>query len=121
MQSLRQEAPPGTNGPTPEDYEPAGTRSTQTRRLVRKTAQWEPCSAVVLLREPGDEDYGVLVPQLPGCHSQGRTAEEALAGAKEAIELHLQVLKEDGEDPPEEPTGLLVATVAVVEEAAIGR
>jgi predicted RNase H-like HicB family nuclease len=36
------------------------------------------------------------VPSLPGCHSQGETVEEALANIKEAIELYIEVLKEDG-------------------------
>jgi len=30
------------------------------------------------------------VPALPGCHSQGRTREEALKNIKEAIELYLE-------------------------------
>lgn len=70
---------------------------------------------VVLVREPGDEEFGVLVPQLPVCFSQGRTVEEALEGAREAIQLHLEGLQESGEDIPEEPVDLLVATVAVQE------
>jgi len=36
--------------------------------------------------------YTVLVPGLPGCISYGRTVEEAVQNAKEAIELHLENL-----------------------------
>lgn len=41
--------------------------------------------------------YVVEVPSLPGCHSQGETVEEALTNIKEAIELYIEVLIEDGE------------------------
>ena len=41
--------------------------------------------------------YGVTVPDLPGCFSAGRTVEEAIAGAREAIELHLEGLLELGQ------------------------
>ena len=48
-----------------------------------------------------DDEYGgywVEVPTLPGCVSQGKTKEEALANVKQAIELHLECLREDGEE-----------------------
>ena len=42
--------------------------------------------------ERGDDGYIVVeCPSLPGCVSQGRTEEEALANIKEAIELWLEV------------------------------
>jgi predicted RNase H-like HicB family nuclease len=44
--------------------------------------------------------YGVTVPDLPGCFSGGDTFEEALASVKEAIDLHLEGLVEDGGDIP---------------------
>jgi len=44
--------------------------------------------------------YGVTVPDLPGCYSAGDSLEEALAGAKEAIECHLEGLLLDGGDIP---------------------
>ncbi len=36
-----------------------------------------------------DEGYSVSVPGLPGCWSQGRTQEEAIANIKEAIREYL--------------------------------
>ena len=45
-------------------------------------------------------DYGVIVPGLPGCYSAGGTMEEAIANAKEAIELHLEGMVEDGLEIP---------------------
>jgi len=44
--------------------------------------------------------YGVTVPDLPGCFSAGDTFEEALESVKEAIDLHLEGLVEDGGDVP---------------------
>ncbi|HVT81228.1 MAG TPA: type II toxin-antitoxin system HicB family antitoxin [Phycisphaerae bacterium] len=41
-------------------------------------------------------DYGVTVPDQPGCFSAGSSPEDALAMAKEAIELHLEGLIEEG-------------------------
>ena len=42
--------------------------------------------------EQGEDGYIVVeCPSLPGCVSQGRTEEEALANIKEAIELWLEV------------------------------
>jgi predicted RNase H-like HicB family nuclease len=52
-----------------------------------------------------DEEYGgywVEVPSLPGCVSQGKSKEEALANIKEAIELHLECMREDVEKIPQE-------------------
>jgi len=52
-----------------------------------------------------DEEYGgywVEVPSLPGCVSQGKSKEEALKNVKEAIELHLETLREDGQELPRE-------------------
>ena len=45
-----------------------------------------------------DEDgwYVATVPALPGCISQGKTEKEARENIKEAIELHLSSLAEDG-------------------------
>lgn len=41
--------------------------------------------------EPSDEGgYTVYVPSLPGCISEGETAEAALANIREAIQLYLE-------------------------------
>ena len=49
---------------------------------------------VVVEREPADEGYLAYTPTLPGCFSNGRTVEEARHNVREAIQLHLAVLKE---------------------------
>ena len=55
---------------------------------------------IVIHKDKGS-DYGVTVPDLPGCFSAGATLDEALAMAREAIELHLEGLIEEGQPIPE--------------------
>lgn len=44
----------------------------------------------------GEDGFWVAeCPSLPGCVSQGKTKEEALANIKEAIEGYIEALKED--------------------------
>lgn len=52
--------------------------------------------------EPGDEGtaFGVIVPDLEGCFSAGDTLEVALANVREAIDLHLESLLDDGKPIP---------------------
>ena len=56
--------------------------------------------------EAGDAQhaFGVVVPDIPGCHSAGDTLEEAYANAKEAIEAHLDMLLDEGLPIPERLT-----------------
>ena len=56
--------------------------------------------------EPGDEKhaYGVVVPDLPGCFSAGDTLDEAIDNAKEAIELWLETVIDDGGTAPSPKT-----------------
>jgi len=46
--------------------------------------------------------YTVHAPAVPGCWSQGESPEEALANFKEALELHISLLREDGLTVPED-------------------
>lgn len=55
---------------------------------------------IVIHKDP-TSDYGVIVPDLPGCFSAGATVDEALAMAAEAIELHVEGLVDDGQGVPE--------------------
>ncbi len=45
--------------------------------------------------EPSEEGIAVWVPSLPGCVSQGETADEALANIAEAIQAYLAVVAEN--------------------------
>lgn len=52
--------------------------------------------------DPDETGYWAECPSLPGCVSQGETFEETLANIKEAIELYIEVLIEDGLPVPED-------------------
>ena len=54
----------------------------------------------VVIHKDKDSDYGVTVPDLPGCFSAGGTMEEALENAHEAILCHAEGLMMDGEPVP---------------------
>ena len=49
--------------------------------------------------EKGPKSYGAYVPDLPGCVAAGESREEVLTLIHEAIELHLESLKEEGRTP----------------------
>ncbi|WP_207496305.1 type II toxin-antitoxin system HicB family antitoxin [Aridibaculum aurantiacum] len=42
-----------------------------------------------------DDGYYVFCPELPGCHSQGDTFEEARINIKEAVELYLETMTKE--------------------------
>ena len=54
--------------------------------------------------ERGENNLSAYVPDLPGCIATGRTVEEIEGNIREAIELHLEGLREDGELIPEPQT-----------------
>jgi predicted RNase H-like HicB family nuclease len=64
--------------------------------------------AVVI--ERGPNNLSAYVPDLPGCISTGRTVEEIERNIREAIELHLEGLAEDGEPIPEPREGAAPAS-----------
>ena len=53
-----------------------------------------------ILIEKGETSYGAYVPDLPGCVAVGETLEEVRALIKEAIEFHLEGMREGGEPIP---------------------
>ena len=56
-------------------------------------------SAIVI--EKAEGNYSAYVPDLPGCVATGSTVEETEQSLREAIELHLEGLREDGLPIPE--------------------
>jgi predicted RNase H-like HicB family nuclease len=66
--------------------------------------------AVVIERTPSN--YGAWVPDLDGCVSAGKTIEEVKVNIAEAIEMHIESLREYGEDVPPPVTQVAVIRVA---------
>ncbi len=61
---------------------------------------------------PGEDDYWVVeCPTLPGCISQGKTRQDAIQNIREAIDVYIAALEDDGLPVPEDRFELL--TVAV--------
>ena len=50
--------------------------------------------------ERGESSFGAHVPDLPGCVAVGKTKEEVLELIQEAIEFHLEGLREEGQPVP---------------------
>jgi predicted RNase H-like HicB family nuclease len=51
--------------------------------------------------EKAENNYSAYVPDLPGCVATGATVEEVEGQIREAIEFHLDGLREDGVVIPE--------------------
>jgi len=61
---------------------------------------------------PGEDGYWLAeCPSLPGCISQGKTKEEAIANIREAIQGYIAALEEDHLPVPSERFEALVVAV----------
>lgn len=59
--------------------------------------------------EQGGTSFGAYVPDLPGCIAAGDTREEVLSLIREAIEFHIEGLRQDGQPiPPPSSTSEVV-------------
>ncbi len=56
----------------------------------------------VILEKEEEGGYHVFCPALPGCHSQSQTVDEGMQNIREAIELYIETLVEDGLPIPDE-------------------
>ena len=50
--------------------------------------------------EQGPSSFGAYVPDLPGCIAAGKSREEVASLIQEAIELHIEDLKAQGQQVP---------------------
>jgi len=58
-----------------------------------------------VIYEKGPTSYGAYIPDLPGCVAAAETLEEAKRLIREAVALHLEGLRADG-DPIPPPTSM---------------
>lgn len=68
---------------------------------------------VLLDPDPGDAGYTVTVPALRGCITEGRTIDEAIINAREAIACHIEGLLTSGDEAPREAPPLIPVVVEV--------
>jgi len=54
----------------------------------------------VVVIEKSETGYGAFVPDLPGCVAVAETRDEAVDLIREAIEMHIESLREAGEPVP---------------------
>ncbi|MDX1972607.1 MAG: type II toxin-antitoxin system HicB family antitoxin [Candidatus Sumerlaeia bacterium] len=69
---------------------------------------------IVIEKEQEDDGYFAYSPNLPGCFGKGETIEKAKWSIREAMQLHLASLLENGDPIPQFPS------VVHVEELSIG-
>ena len=68
------------------------------------------CAAVI---DRGPLSYGAHVPDLPGCVAVGETKAEVCALIREAIDLYVEALEEDGQLVPAPQTYELIEVQGV--------
>ena len=75
-----------------------------TQKILEYTAIFEPAE---------EGGYVVSVPALAGCATQGETFEDAVSNIKDALQGYLEVLKEEGQEIPQEKGDIVISKVAV--------
>ena len=64
--------------------------------------------------EKAPDNYAAYVPDLPGCVANRATREEAVREMRQAIEFHIESLREHGEPVPEPRCTATVVDVAAI-------
>jgi len=65
----------------------------------------------LVIFEETSESVGAYVPDLPGCVAVGETRDEAKQLIREAIELHIESLRDHGEAIPQPDSSVEVIAV----------
>lgn len=69
---------------------------------------------IIIEKEPEDPGYFAHSPLLPGCFSAGLTIDETRRNMREALQLHVEMLVENGDPVPQLPD------MVAVEELTLG-
>ena len=67
----------------------------------------------VIVHRTEEDGFWVEVPALAGCYSQGETLDEVLENVREAIQLYLDMLREEGSDVPRDEEVVYRVAVSV--------
>jgi predicted RNase H-like HicB family nuclease len=69
---------------------------------------------VILEPEPDGSAYNAIIPAFPHAHTFGTTIEEAMANAREIVELELDLARErDEEIPVSDAEHVVIGTISV--------
>lgn len=69
---------------------------------------------LVIVEKDEDGFFVADCPELTGCHTQGKTLEEAITNIRDAIKLNLKILKEDKQEiPKSQPVSLTSLEVSI--------
>ena len=68
-------------------------------------------SKFLFILETTKTGYSAYVPDLPGCVATGRTEEQVSQAVREAIEFHLDGMREEGCDIPQPSTTAAYAEI----------
>jgi predicted RNase H-like HicB family nuclease len=55
---------------------------------------------ILVVMEKSPKNYSAYAPEVPGCIATGKTVEETLRTMREALQLHLEGIVEDGDELP---------------------
>ena len=67
-----------------------------------------------IIIEKGETSYGAYVPDLPGCVVVAETKKEVITLIQEAVEFHLEGLREDGKPIPQSTSETDVVEVELI-------
>ena len=67
---------------------------------LEENERFEKMKYAVIVEE-GEDSFGAYVPDLPGCIAAGETKKEVLELIQEAIEFHIEGLREEGQPIPQ--------------------
>ncbi len=65
-----------------------------------------------VILEQGARNWSAYVPDLPGCVAAGETREETEQLMREAVALHLELMRADGDPIPPATTRAILVAVA---------
>jgi predicted RNA binding protein YcfA (HicA-like mRNA interferase family)/predicted RNase H-like HicB family nuclease len=92
---------------------PPGTLRSALKQAGLKKAKENQTMQYLVVVEEGEEGFGAYVPDLPGCIAAAETKEEVLELIREAMDFHIEGLKEQRQEVP-----LPTSTAEVVEIGA---
>lgn len=68
--------------------------------MVRQAKRESGKLTILVIIEDGPENYPTYSPDVPGCVATGKTMEEVVQNMREALEVHLEGLREENLELP---------------------